>query len=148
MQEKNVVEILLVEDNKNDIELILREFKKYNLANKVLVVNDGQEALEYIFVTGPFSGRDIKDKPKVIILDLKLPKIDGIEVLRRIKFDERTKMIPVVILTSSKEEKDAVESYRLGVNSYIIKPVEYEKFIKSVADLGLYWLLVNHPPVF
>jgi CheY-like chemotaxis protein len=148
MQEKNVVEILLVEDNQNDIELIMRSFKKHNLANRVLVVNDGEQALEYIFVTGPFSGRDIKDKPKVIILDLKLPKIDGLEVLRRIKYDERTKMIPVVILTSSKEEKDVVESYRLGVNSYIVKPVDYEKFMQSVADLGLYWLLMNQPPAF
>jgi CheY-like chemotaxis protein len=125
----------------------MRAFKKHNLANKVLAVNNGEQALEYIFVKGPFSGRDIKDKPKVIILDLKLPKIDGLEVLRRIKFDERTKMIPVVILTSSKEEKDVVEGYRLGVNSYIVKPVDYEKFIRSVADLGLYWLLINQPPV-
>ena len=140
--------ILLADDDDGHAELIRRSFEDSKIANTLLRVADGQEALEYIFVTGPFSGRDIKDKPKVIILDLKLPKIDGIEVLRRIKFDERTKMIPVVILTSSKEEKDAVESYRLGVNSYIIKPVEYEKFIKSVADLGLYWLLVNHPPVF
>ena len=146
MQEKNVVEILLVEDNPNDIELIMRSFKKHNLANNVLVVNDGEKALEYIFVRGPFSGRDINDKPKVIILDLKLPKVDGLEVLRRIKFDERTKMIPVVILTSSKEEKDVIESYRLGVNSYIVKPVDYEKFIQSVVDLGLYWLLINKRP--
>jgi len=148
MQEKNVVEILLVEDNQNDVELIMRAFKQHNLANRVLVVNDGEQALEYIFVKGPFLGRDIKDKPKVIILDLKLPKIDGLEVLRRVKFDERTKMIPVVILTSSKEEKDVIESYRLGVNSYIVKPVDFEKFIQSVADLGIYWLLVNQPPVF
>jgi len=146
MQEKNVVEILLVEDNQNDIELIMRSFKKHNLANKVLVVNDGEQALEYIFVMGPFLCRDIKDKPKVIILDLKLPKVDGLEVLRRIKFDERTKTIPVVILTSSKEEKDIIEGYRLGVNSYIVKPVDYEKFIRSVSDLGLYWLLINQPP--
>ncbi len=148
MQEKNVVEILLVEDNPNDVELIIRSFKKHNLANKVYVVNDGEKALEYIFVTGPFTGRDIKDKPKVIILDLKLPKVDGLEVLRRIKYDERTKAIPVVILTSSKEEKDVIEGYRLGVNSYIVKPVDYGKFMQSIVDIGLYWLLMNQPPTF
>ena len=148
MQEKNVAEILLVEDNQNDIEMVLRAFDKHNLANKVLVVNDGQQALEYIFVTGPFSGRDIEDKPKIIILDLKLPKIDGLEVLRRVKYDERTKSIPVVVLTSSKEEKDVVESYRLGVNSYIIKPVDFEKFVQAVGDLGFYWLVMNKPPSF
>ena len=146
MQEKHVVEILLVEDNKNDVELIKQALKKHGLANKVLTVDDGQKALEYIFVTGPFSGRDINVKPKLIILDLKLPKIDGLEVLRRIKSDERTKTIPVVMLTSSKEEKHAIESYKLGVNSYIVKPVEFEKLVQSTAELGLYWLLVNKPP--
>jgi CheY-like chemotaxis protein len=146
MQEKNVVEILLVEDNPNDVELIMRALKKNGLANKVLVVGDGEQALEYMFVKGPFSGRDIVDKPKLIILDLKLPKIDGLEVLRRVKYDERTKNIPIVMLTSSKEESDVIESYRLGVNSYIVKPVEFDKFIKAVADVGLYWLVVNQPP--
>lgn len=146
MQEKHVVEILLVEDNQSDVELITRALKKHGLANKVLVVGDGEQALEYIFVKGPFLGRDIMDKPKLMILDLKLPKIDGLEVLRRVKFDERTKTIPVVMLTSSKEESDIIESYRLGVNSYIVKPVDFEKFIKAVADVGLYWLLVNRPP--
>lgn len=142
----NEVEILLVEDNPNDVELTLRALKKHNLANKVHVVKDGAEALEYIFANGSYAHRKIENHPKVILLDLKLPKVDGLEVLRRIKSDERTKLIPVVVLTSSKEERDLVESYRLGANSYITKPVDFESFVKAVSELGLYWLLLNEPP--
>ena len=142
----NEVEILLVEDNPNDVELTLRALKKNNLTNKVYVVKDGAEALEYIFANGTYAHRKIEDHPRVILLDLKLPKVDGLEVLRRIKSDERTKVIPVVILTSSKEERDLVESYKLGANSYIAKPVDFDSFVKAVAELGLYWLLLNQPP--
>jgi CheY-like chemotaxis protein len=142
----NEIEILLVEDNPNDVELTLRALKKNNLTNSVHVVKDGAEALDYIFATGAYASRDINHHPKVILLDLKLPKVDGIEVLRRIKSDERTRVIPVVVLTSSKEERDLVESYKLGANSYIAKPVDFESFVKAVAELGLYWLLLNQPP--
>ena len=142
----NEVEILLVEDNPNDVELTLRALKKRNLANKVHVVKDGAEALEFIFSTGAYAERDINQIPKVILLDLKLPKVDGLEVLRKVKSDERTKVIPVVVLTSSKEESDLVESYRLGANSYITKPVDFDKFAQIVSEMGLYWLLVNQPP--
>jgi two-component system response regulator len=141
------VEILLVEDNPNDVELALRALKKHNLANKVHVVKNGAEALEYIFGTGAYAGRDVNNKPKVVLLDLKLPKVDGLEVLRRIKADERTKVIPVVVLTSSTEERDIIESYQLGVNSYIVKPIDFDKFIDAVSELGLYWLLLNQPPL-
>jgi len=140
------IEILLVEDNPTDIELTLRALKKRNLANKVHVVKDGAEALEFIFGTGTYAERDINRIPKVILLDLKLPKVDGLEVLRIVKSDERTKIIPVVVLTSSKEESDLVESYRLGANSYITKPVDFDKFAQTVSEMGLYWLLVNQPP--
>jgi CheY-like chemotaxis protein len=146
METMKAVEILLVEDNPNDVELTLRALKKHNISNKVYVVNDGAEALEFIFATGGHAERDINDQPKVILLDLKLPKVDGLEILRRVKSDERTKTIPVVVLTSSKEEKDLVESYRLGVNSYVVKPVAFESFVKAVSELGLYWLLLNQPP--
>ena len=142
----NEVEILLVEDNPNDVELTLRALTKHNLANKVHVVKDGAEALEYIFANGSYAQRKVEDHPKVILLDLKLPKVDGLEVLRRIKSDERTKVIPVVVLTSSKEERDLVESYKLGANSYITKPVDFDKFVESVSELGLYWLLLNELP--
>ena len=142
----NEVEILLVEDNPNDAELTLRALKKHNLANNVYVVKDGAEALEFIFATGAYADRDINNSPKVILLDLKLPKVSGLEVLRKIKSDERTKVIPVVVLTSSREEKDIVESYRVGVNSYIVKPVNFEKFADSVSKLGLYWMLLNKLP--
>ena len=140
------VEILLVEDNPTDVELTLRALKKRNLANKVHVVRDEAEALDFIFATGSYKGREINHKPKVILLDLKLPKVDGLEVLRKIKSDERTKDIPVVVLTSSKEEKDRIESYKLGVNSYIAKPVDFNQFTKAVSELGLYWLLLNELP--
>lgn len=140
------VEILLVEDNPTDAELVTRSLKKNNLANNVVWVKDGAEALDFIFATGAYSSRKIENGPKVILLDLRLPKVDGLEVLRKIKSDERTKLLPVVVLTSSKEEKDIVESYKLGVNSFVSKPVEFEDFVKAVSELGLYWLLLNNPP--
>jgi two-component system response regulator len=141
----NDVDILMVEDNPHDIELTLRALKKHNLANKVHVVQDGAEALDFIFCTGAYIGQGINDKPKVILLDLKLPKVDGLDVLRKIKSDERTKVIPVVVLTSSKEEEDMLTSYNLGANSFITKPVDFDKFAKTVSELGLYWLVVNQP---
>jgi CheY-like chemotaxis protein len=140
------VEILLVEDNDQDAEMTLRALKKHNMANNLRRVEDGQEALNFIFATGPYSDRNIKNGPRVVLLDLKLPKVDGLEVLRRIKADQRTQMIPVVVLTSSKEDRDMVDSYKLGVNSYIAKPVEFEKFLDAVKQFGLYWLLVNRIP--
>jgi len=143
---ENSIEILLVEDNPNDEELALHALKKNNLANPIKVVRDGAEALEYIFGTGAYAGRDLNPAPKVILLDLKLPKVDGLEVLKRVKSDKRTRSIPVVILTSSRQERDIVESYRLGVNSFITKPVDFEQFTKAVGQLGLYWLLLNQPP--
>ena len=143
----DAVEILLVEDDPNDVELTLYALQEYNLANNIEVVRDGAEALEFIFCTGAYADRDIENGPKVILLDLKLPKVDGLEVLRRVKGDPRTQPIPVVVLTSSREERDIVESYRLGVNSYMTKPVDFEQFAKAVRELGLYWLLINIPPV-
>jgi len=135
----------LVEDNPTDVELTLRTLKKHNLANHVEVVRDGAEALDFIFATGSYKDRKIDQKPKVVLLDLKLPKVDGLEVLRKIKSDERTKDIPVVVLTSSKEEQDRIESYKLGVNSYIVKPVDFGQFTEAVSELGLYWVLLNEP---
>ncbi len=146
MKSKEEVEILLVEDNPTDVELTLRALKKNNLSNKVHVVTDGAEALDYLFATGDYKEREINKRPKVVLLDLKLPKVDGLEVLKKLKSDERTKNIPVVVLTSSKEEQDRIESYKLGVNSYIVKPVDFEQFTKSVQGLGLYWLLLNELP--
>lgn len=145
MAKTDEVEILLVEDNPTDAELCIRALKKHNLANKLVWVKDGAEALDFIFATGGYAGRKIEDVPKVILLDLRLPKIDGQEVLRRVKSDERTKTIPVVVLTSSKEDRDIAESYKLGVNSYISKPVVFDEFVKVVSELGMYWLLVNKP---
>jgi CheY-like chemotaxis protein len=141
------VEILLVEDNPTDAELAIRALKKCNLANKLVWVKDGAEALDFIFADGEYAGRQMVNGPKVILLDLRLPKVDGMEVLRRVKQDERTRTIPVVVLTSSKEDRDVAESYQYGVNSFISKPVEFNEFAKTVAELGLYWLLVNRPPV-
>lgn len=146
MSHMNEVEILLVEDNPNDVEMTMRALKENNLANHVVVATDGEEALDFIFARGAFSDRKVENGPKVVILDLKLPKVDGLEVLRALKGDARTNVIPVVVMTSSKEESDIVTSYRLGVNSYIVKPVDFDKFIAAVKDLGLYWLLLNQPP--
>jgi two-component system, response regulator len=142
----NIVEILLVEDNPNDVELALHALKKNHLTNNIHVVRDGAEALEFIFHTGNYQHRVDQDHPKVVLLDLKLPKVDGLEVLRRIKGNEKTSTIPVVMMTSSREERDIVDSYRLGVNSYIVKPVDFEQFTYAVRQLGLYWLLLNQPP--
>jgi two-component system response regulator len=143
----NDIEILLVEDNPRDAEMALRALRKQNLANKVHVAKDGAEALDFLFARGAYTHRDPNHAPKVVLLDLKLPKVSGLEVLKAIKGDEQTRTIPVVVLTSSQEEKDMVESYRLGVNSYIVKPVDFDKFVESVGQLGLYWLLVNKPLV-
>ncbi len=140
-------EVLLAEDNPADVELILRAFEKHKLVNKVYVAKDGAEALDFVFCTGAYAARDIRRPPKVVILDLKLPKVNGKEVLRRIKADERTKIIPVVIMTSSQEESDIFESYNLGVNSYIVKPVDFEKFADTIRELGMYWVFINKPPV-
>ena len=140
------VEILLVEDNPNDVELTLRALQKQNLSNKVFVVKDGAEALDFIFASGAYSQRKVEKRPKVVLLDLKLPKVDGIEVLRRIKADSRTSPIPVVMLTSSRQENDIVQSYDLGVNGYIVKPVDFHHFNDAVRTLGLFWLLINEAP--
>lgn len=140
------VEILLIEDNMSDAELTIRALRKNNLANKLVHLEDGQEALDFIFAEGNYSGRKISDIPKVILLDLKIPKINGIQVLQKIKSDERTKIIPVIVLTSSKEDPDIQECYRLGVNSYVVKPVQFEKFLVAVSELGLYWMILNQPP--
>jgi len=144
--ETNVIDILLIEDNPNDAELTIRALKKNHVANKVHLITDGAEALEFFFGTGKYEGRDITSTPKVVILDLKLPKVDGLEVLKRVKADEQLKVIPIVVLTSSKEECDVVESYKLGANSYIVKPVDFNKFAESIKDLGMYWLLLNEAP--
>ena len=146
MKDSNA-EILLVEDNPDDVELTLHAFRRNNLSNQINVVRDGAEALEYLFCTGAYAERHIDGGPRVILLDPKLPKVDGIEVLRRIKGDPRTRMIPVVVLTSSREDRDIVETYKLGVNSYIVKPVNFEQFTEAVRQLGLYWMLLNQPPI-
>ncbi len=138
--------ILLVEDNLDDVELTLRSLKKHNISNEVVVTRDGAEALDYLFTTGAYADRDKSTMPAVILLDLKLPKIDGLEVLRRLRADERTKLLPVVILTSSKEEQDMLNGYKLGANSYVRKPVDFNQFSDAVKQLGLYWLLLNEPP--
>ncbi len=142
----SIVEILLVEDNPTDAELCIRALKKHNLANKLVWVKDGAEALDFLFLTGAYANRP-NGQPKVILLDLRLPKVDGLEVLRKVKADDQLKLIPVVVLTSSKEDRDVKESYTLGVNSFISKPVEFEAFADTVAKLGMYWVLVNRPPV-
>lgn len=136
-------ELLLVEDNPNDAELTLRALRKINFANKVLWVKDGAEAIDYLFMTGAYAKRQ-SEPPKIVLLDIKLPKVDGVEVLRRIKSDDRTRGIPVVILTSSAEERDVFQSYHYGANSYIVKPVDFTQFIKTVVDVGLYWMITNH----
>ena len=140
MAELNATEVVLVEDNPNDVELVLRALKKNNITNNITVLHDGEEALEYLFANGEAK------RPKCILLDLKLPKVTGLEVLKRLKSDERTRTIPVVALTSSNEDRDIQECYRLGVNSYVTKPVEFGEFVKAVKEMGLYWLLLNEPP--
>lgn len=139
----NQLEILLVEDNDDDARLAIRELKKHNLANNLLRVHDGAEALDYLFGTGQYEGRNVQETPKVMLLDLKMPKVDGLEVLREMRKDKRTKQIPVVVLTSSNEERDITESYNLGVNSYIVKPVDFVKFAESIREIGYYWLVLN-----
>jgi two-component system response regulator len=139
-------ELLLVEDNPDDVKLTLRALEKNRIANGVVVASDGIEALDYLFGTGKFADRDITQKPVVILLDLKMPKMDGLEVLQRIRSDERTKLLPVVVLTTSNEDKDRIESYKLGANSYVRKPVDFGQFIQAVQNLGLYWLVWNEAP--
>lgn len=138
--------ILLVEDNPDDEALTLRALKKNNILNEVVVAHDGAEALDFLFATGPYTGRDIHIMPQVILLDLKLPKIDGLEVLRRLRADSRTKLLPIIILTSSSEETDIINGYNLGANSYVCKPVDFAQFVEAVRQLGLYWLVLNEAP--
>jgi CheY-like chemotaxis protein len=146
MDDNNAAEILLVEDNTDDLDMALRALRKANLTSRIQVARDGVEALEFVFCEGAYAGRNMSNLPKVILLDLKLPRLDGHDVLKRIKGDPRTKLIPVVILTSSKEQRDVIESYQLGVNSYIVKPVDFAGFVTAVGELGMYWLVLNQPP--
>jgi len=146
MKDMFAVDVLLVEDNLQDAELTLRSLKKHKLANNVIVVEDGAEALDFIFCRGKYAERDIKHPPRVIFLDLKLPLVSGLEVLRAIKQDTRTKSIPVVVVTSSREDPDISAAYELGANSYVVKPVYFESFTDSIGKLGLYWLIINQPP--
>jgi two-component system response regulator len=141
------IELLLVEDNPRDVELTLLAFQDMKLANNVHVARDGEEALEFVFATGRYAGRDVDHGPRVVLLDLKLPKVDGLEVLRRIRADPRTRTLPVVVLTSSNQERDITEAYALAVNSYIVKPVDFDRFAQSIRDLGFYWMVLNEPPI-
>jgi len=144
--DNNHIEVLLVEDNPSDVELTLRALKKYHFANKVFVVNDGEEALDFIYCKGKYE-KNSMENIKFILLDLKLPKVDGLEVLRTLKADKKTKSIPVVVLTSSKEDEGLIECYELGVNSYIVKPLDFSQFMKAIGEIGMYWLLVNERPL-
>ncbi len=146
MPDSGAIEILLVEDNPKDAEMTQRALRKHNLGNKLHWVKDGAEALDYLFCAGAYAARDPDRPPKLVLLDIKMPKVDGIEVLRRVKENERTRLIPVVVMTSSNEERDVVESYRLGVNSYIVKPIEFGVFFETVSKIGLYWVLTNRVP--
>lgn len=141
------VEVLLVEDNPQDVELTLRALKKRNLANRVFVVNDGAEALDFLFASGAYTKRNGAPRLKVVLLDVKLPKVNGLEVLRILRADARTHTLPVVLMTSSREQQDIIRSYDLGVNSYVVKPIDFEAFVAAVAELGMYWLLINEPPL-
>jgi two-component system, response regulator len=142
----NPIEILLVEDNPDDIELALYALKKHNLANSIHIARDGEEALDFLFCRGKYAVRSFENPPKVVLLDLKLPKVDGLEVLRLVKSDARTRAVPIVVMTSSKEQRDLVEGYQLGVNSYIQKPVNFSKFQEIIRELGFYWLVINQTP--
>lgn len=144
--DSNEVEILLVEDSTDDAEMTIRALQKVHLANKLVHLEDGQEALDFLFGKGKYAGRTITNRPRVILLDIKMPKVDGLEVLRQIKSNELTQMIPVVIMTSSSEEQDMINSYKYAANSYVVKPVHFENFVKAVSELGMYWLLVNRTP--
>jgi two-component system response regulator len=146
IQNLNEVEVLLVEDNPSDAELTMRALKKKNLANKLVHVKDGVEAIDFLFAQGAYANRRVENGPKIVLLDLKLPKVNGIEVLRRIKSDDRTKKIPVVVMSSSREDSDLSMCYELGVNGYVVKPVEFEDFARAVSELGCYWLLINETP--
>ena len=146
MPDEHAFDIILVEDNPSDAELALDSLQTEGLADSVKVLRDGQEALDYFFGEGKYAGRDLSDRPKVILLDLKLPKVDGLDVLRRLRADDRTRTLPIVVLTSSNEHRDRVRSYALGVNSYVVKPVEFDKFAKAVSKIGLYWVRMNRPP--
>ncbi len=146
MERKKERTILLVEDNPDDVELTLRALKQHNIGNEISVVRDGAEALDYLFATGTYSDRDTTIMPAIVILDLKLPKVDGLEVLQRMRADERTKLVPVVILTSSTEEQDMINGYKFGANSYVRKPVDFTQFVEAARQLGLYWLVINEPP--
>ncbi|MBO6623131.1 MAG: response regulator [Balneola sp.] len=146
MDKNKTVEILLVEDNDNDAEMALRALKKNNISNKVTRLKDGEQALEFLFGTGEFEGRSVHNHPKVILLDLKMPKVDGLEVLKAVRSNKDTEKIPIVMLTSSREERDVVEGYKLGVNSFIVKPVEFNSFMKAVKDIGIYWVILNELP--
>lgn len=142
----SIVEILLIEDNEHDAEMTIRALKKNRITNAVVHLNDGAQALHFLFGTGQFAGRNINEKPKVILLDLKMPRVDGIEVLQQIKSNELTKKIPVVVLTSSKENPDIEKCYALGANSYIVKPVDFTGFMEAISHSGMYWVMLNHPP--
>ncbi len=146
MSEQQQVEILMAEDNPKDAEMTQRALRKYNFGNRLLWVKDGAEALDYLFCRGAYAGRDPLQPPKLVLLDIKMPKVDGIEVLRQVKADAKLRVIPIVVMTSSNEERDVVESYRLGVNSYIVKPVDFSAFLDVVAKIGLYWVLTNRVP--
>ena len=147
MPKDESVEILIVEDSETDLELTLRALRQKNFANRIEIARDGAEALDFIRGTGVFAGRNVNVQPRVVLLDLKLPKVDGIDVLRALKSDPLTKSIPVVVLTSSAEERDRVESYNLGANSYIVKPVEFDDFARAISDVGFYWMVLNKPPL-